>query len=203
MRSRMSGGRALRWPLAFRGTKCERDDFLSPRKCFRSVFGWTLGRREGFLTPDFFQLLQRRGRVVCPPMYAAPNRTLDELAAEDEALAALIEMRYFGGMTAEESADVSGKSVHVVRQWLAPGAGYDCAANSAGSNASIKAASTPTVSPRAWHRSPGRWLDLVTLSTTAEIPSEGAPRMGAEDRILSYLGSGGCFVISRSPVRSR
>jgi len=49
-------------------------------------------------------------------MYAAPNRTLDELAAEDEALAALIEMRYFGGMTAEESADVSGKSVHVVRQ---------------------------------------------------------------------------------------
>jgi RNA polymerase sigma-70 factor (ECF subfamily) len=46
------------------------------------------------------------------------DRTLNELAAEDEALATLIEMRYFGGMTAEESAEVLGKSVHVVRHDL-------------------------------------------------------------------------------------
>ena len=46
------------------------------------------------------------------------DRTLHELAAEDEALATLIEMRYFGGMTAEESAEVLGKSVHVVRHDL-------------------------------------------------------------------------------------
>jgi RNA polymerase sigma factor (TIGR02999 family) len=46
------------------------------------------------------------------------DRTLDELAAEDAALATLIEMRYFGGMTAEESAEVLGKSVHVVRHDL-------------------------------------------------------------------------------------
>jgi RNA polymerase sigma factor (TIGR02999 family) len=40
------------------------------------------------------------------------------LAAEDEALARLIEMRYFGGMTAEETAEALGLSVHVVRHDL-------------------------------------------------------------------------------------
>jgi RNA polymerase sigma factor (TIGR02999 family) len=40
------------------------------------------------------------------------------LAAEDEKLARLIEMRYFGGMTAEESAEALGLSVHVVRHDL-------------------------------------------------------------------------------------
>ena len=46
------------------------------------------------------------------------DRVLHELAAEDQSLASLIEMRYFGGMTAEESAAVLGKSVHVVRHDL-------------------------------------------------------------------------------------
>lgn len=46
------------------------------------------------------------------------DRALDELAAEDQALAVLIEMRYFGGMTAEETAEVLSKSVHVVRHDL-------------------------------------------------------------------------------------
>ena len=40
------------------------------------------------------------------------------LAAEDEQLAHVIEMRYFGGMTAEESADALGISAHVVRHQL-------------------------------------------------------------------------------------
>jgi RNA polymerase sigma factor (TIGR02999 family) len=40
------------------------------------------------------------------------------LAAEDEALARLIELKYFGGMTAEESAEALGMSVHVVRHDL-------------------------------------------------------------------------------------
>lgn len=40
---------------------------------------------------------------------------LKALAAEDESLARLIEMRYFGGMTAEETAKALGLSVHVVR----------------------------------------------------------------------------------------
>jgi RNA polymerase sigma-70 factor (ECF subfamily) len=43
---------------------------------------------------------------------------LQALAAEDETLARLVEMRYFGGMTAEESAEAFGLSVHVVRHDL-------------------------------------------------------------------------------------
>jgi RNA polymerase sigma factor (TIGR02999 family) len=40
------------------------------------------------------------------------------LADEDESLARLVEMRYFGGMTAEETAEALGLSVHVVRHDL-------------------------------------------------------------------------------------
>jgi RNA polymerase sigma factor (TIGR02999 family) len=40
------------------------------------------------------------------------------LAAEDESLARLIEMRYFGGMTAEETAEALELSVHTVRHDL-------------------------------------------------------------------------------------
>ena len=43
---------------------------------------------------------------------------IKDLAAEDEQLAHLIEMRYFGGMTAEETAEALGLSVHVVRHDL-------------------------------------------------------------------------------------
>lgn len=43
---------------------------------------------------------------------------MEALAEENEALARLIEMRYFGGMTAEESAEALGISVHVVRHDL-------------------------------------------------------------------------------------
>lgn len=46
------------------------------------------------------------------------DEALDALAAEDESLARLVEMRYFGGMTAEESAEALGISVHVVRHDL-------------------------------------------------------------------------------------
>ena len=46
------------------------------------------------------------------------DSALEALAAEDESLARLIEMRYFGGMTAEESAAALGVSVHVVRHDL-------------------------------------------------------------------------------------
>jgi len=43
---------------------------------------------------------------------------IQSLAEEDPSLARLIEMRYFGGMTAEESAEALGMSVHVVRHDL-------------------------------------------------------------------------------------
>ena len=43
---------------------------------------------------------------------------MNALAREKESLARLIEMRYFGGMTAEETAEVLGRSVHTVRHDL-------------------------------------------------------------------------------------
>ena len=43
---------------------------------------------------------------------------MKELALEDESAARVIEMRYFGGMTAEETAKVLGRSVHTVRHDL-------------------------------------------------------------------------------------
>jgi RNA polymerase sigma factor (TIGR02999 family) len=46
------------------------------------------------------------------------NRAIDALAQEDELLARLIEMRYFGGMTAKEAAEEIGQSVHIVRHDL-------------------------------------------------------------------------------------
>jgi RNA polymerase sigma factor (TIGR02999 family) len=46
------------------------------------------------------------------------DSALDALAAEDSNLAQLIEMRYFGGLTAEETAEVLNCSVHVVRHDL-------------------------------------------------------------------------------------
>jgi RNA polymerase sigma factor (TIGR02999 family) len=46
------------------------------------------------------------------------NHALEALAREDAELAQLIEMRYFGGMTAEETAEALGRSVHTVRHDL-------------------------------------------------------------------------------------
>ena len=46
------------------------------------------------------------------------NDAIQALAGENESLARLIEMTYFGGMTAEETAQALGMSVHVVRHDL-------------------------------------------------------------------------------------
>lgn len=46
------------------------------------------------------------------------HRALDALAGEDAGLAQVIEMHYFGGMTAEEVAVTVRRSVHVVRHDL-------------------------------------------------------------------------------------
>ena len=48
----------------------------------------------------------------------ALDRALDALAAENPALARAVEMRYFGGLTAEEAAEVTGRSVHAIRHDL-------------------------------------------------------------------------------------
>ena len=46
------------------------------------------------------------------------DNAIQALAKEDESLARLIELRYFGGLTAEETAEALGLSVHVVRHDL-------------------------------------------------------------------------------------
>ena len=46
------------------------------------------------------------------------NEALERLGNSDSLKVQLIEMRYFGGMTAEESAEALSISVHVVRREL-------------------------------------------------------------------------------------
>ena len=46
------------------------------------------------------------------------DNAMQDLAAENETLPRLIEMHYFGGLTAEETAQATGQSVHVVRHDL-------------------------------------------------------------------------------------
>jgi RNA polymerase sigma factor (TIGR02999 family) len=55
--------------------------------------------------PDFLSLLEL-------------DRAIDRLAAENPVLAQAIEMRYFGGLTAEEAAEATGRSVHSIRHDL-------------------------------------------------------------------------------------
>jgi RNA polymerase sigma factor (TIGR02999 family) len=52
---------------------------------------------------------------VAPMELLDLDDALEALAREDRSLAQLIEMRYFGGMTAEETAEALGRSVHIVR----------------------------------------------------------------------------------------
>jgi RNA polymerase sigma factor (TIGR02999 family) len=46
------------------------------------------------------------------------DRALNALAEEDEWLARLVELRYFAGLTAEETADLTAVSVHAIRHDL-------------------------------------------------------------------------------------
>jgi RNA polymerase sigma factor (TIGR02999 family) len=62
------------------------------------------------------QVEARKG--VAPIELLDLDRALEGLSREDQSLAQLIEMRYFGGMTAEETAGALGQSVHIVRHDL-------------------------------------------------------------------------------------
>ena len=46
------------------------------------------------------------------------HRALEALARDDASLAQIVEMHYFGGLTAEEAAVVIGRSAHAVRHDL-------------------------------------------------------------------------------------
>jgi RNA polymerase sigma factor (TIGR02999 family) len=52
------------------------------------------------------------------PLLLDLDRAIDTLTQENPSLAEVIEMRYFGGMTAEETSEVVGRSVHIVRHEL-------------------------------------------------------------------------------------
>jgi RNA polymerase sigma factor (TIGR02999 family) len=65
----------------------------------------TAGLELGTADGDFLPLLEL-------------HRALDQLAADDPVLAQAIEMRYFGGLTADEAAEATGRSVHSVRHDL-------------------------------------------------------------------------------------
>ena len=56
---------------------------------------------------------QHRDRILL-----SLDDALNALSQEDEGKARLVEMRFFGGMTAEEIADSIGVPVHVVRRDL-------------------------------------------------------------------------------------
>jgi RNA polymerase sigma-70 factor, ECF subfamily len=58
------------------------------------------------------------GAASVPMKLLDLNLAIDTLAREQSSLAELIEMRYFGGMTAEETAEVVGRSVNIVRHEL-------------------------------------------------------------------------------------
>lgn len=54
-----------------------------------------------------------------PPLQVLQlHDALEALARDNQSLAQLVEMHYFGGMTAEEAATVVGRSVHTVRHDL-------------------------------------------------------------------------------------
>ncbi|MBV6434342.1 MAG: hypothetical protein IANPNBLG_04587 [Bryobacteraceae bacterium] len=57
----------------------------------------------------------KTGKGMEPLELIELDAAMQALAAENETMARLIEMRYFGGMTAEESAEALGMSVHVAR----------------------------------------------------------------------------------------
>jgi DNA-directed RNA polymerase specialized sigma24 family protein len=68
------------------------------------------------LAPEEWTSLEVKSHAETEPVGLLDlDRALEALAHEDQSMAQLIEMRYFGGMTAEEIAEVLGQSVHIVR----------------------------------------------------------------------------------------
>jgi RNA polymerase sigma factor (TIGR02999 family) len=74
------------------------------------------GEEHVHLAPEEWTSLEVKSHADTEPVGLLDlDRALETLAQEDQSMAQLIEMRYFGGMTAEEIAEVLGQSVHIVR----------------------------------------------------------------------------------------
>jgi RNA polymerase sigma factor (TIGR02999 family) len=70
----------------------------------------------GNAAPDSLEVASPEGVEIVDLILL--DTALGELAREDANLSRLIEMKYFGGMTAEEVAEALNQSVHVVRHDL-------------------------------------------------------------------------------------
>lgn len=77
----------------------------------------TARRNDGQLQLDT-SIEFEAGASIEPMKLLDLDLAMEALARERSSLAELIEMRYFGGMTAEETAEVVGRSVHIVRHEL-------------------------------------------------------------------------------------
>jgi RNA polymerase sigma factor (TIGR02999 family) len=76
-------------------------------------------KRDGDATFVLTAGVDAKGKPALEPIELLNlDSALDALAQEDQPLAQLIEMRYFGGMNAEETAEALDQSVHVVRHDL-------------------------------------------------------------------------------------
>ncbi len=68
---------------------------------------------------DRIQITLSESSASTPPAdFLELNEALDKLAREDPRLVTLVEMRFFAGMTAEETAAARSESVHAVRHDL-------------------------------------------------------------------------------------
>lgn len=76
------------------------------------------GEREPFDLVEAAAVTVASATVTEPIDLLDLDSALDALTRDDPALARLVEMHYFGGMTAEETAEALGQSVHVVRHDL-------------------------------------------------------------------------------------
>jgi RNA polymerase sigma factor (TIGR02999 family) len=64
------------------------------------------------------ELNENLASAPAPPDLLELDEALEKLAREDTRLVSLIEMRFFAGMTAEETAEARSESVHVIRHDL-------------------------------------------------------------------------------------
>jgi RNA polymerase sigma factor (TIGR02999 family) len=76
------------------------------------------GDEQGRLQPLTTGVQVEAKAPLAPVELLDLDAALDALAEADKTLAQLIEMHYFGGLTAEESAEVLGQSVHIIRHDL-------------------------------------------------------------------------------------
>ena len=76
------------------------------------------GEEHGKLQPLTSGIQVEAKKSIEPVELLDLDAAVEALAREDSSLAQLIEMRFFGGMTAEEAAEALGQSVHLVRHDL-------------------------------------------------------------------------------------